>query len=437
MLFWHQEGENMSGILVCGAQWGDEGKGRFVDFLAKDSDMVIRFQGGNNAGHTVIVDKVTYKLHLIPSGILYGNKPCVIANGLVVDPKALLTEIEGLNKSGIKTDMLYLSDRAHVVMPYHRTLDELSEEALGDDKIGTTKKGIGPAYTDKTSRLGIRYCDLLDEERFIALAKQRIEEKNEIITKIYGKEPLDADAIVQEYLGYAKALKPYIKDTSQMIYDAHKAGKTLLFEGAQGMLLDLDYGTYPYVTSSHPTSGGVFSGVGIGPKALTEVVGVVKAYTTRVGEGPFTTELTCETGDLIRKKGHEYGTTTGRPRRCGWLDLVIIEFAARINGITSIALSRMDTLGGIEKVKVCVGYEFNGEVIRNYPASLKDIAACKPIYKEFEGWDENLSHVRKFKDLPKAAQEYVNFIEAFLNIPVDMIGVGAGREECILRKQYF
>ena len=435
MRSWHQV-RKMAGILVCGAQWGDEGKGRFVDFLAKDADMVIRFQGGNNAGHTVINEGVTYKLHLIPSGILYGDKPCIIGNGVVVDPKALLEEIDGLVSAGIKTDQLFLSDRAHVLMPYHRELDAMKEEALGDNKIGTTQKGIGPCYTDKTSRLGIRFCDMLDDARFEELTRQRTQEKNELITKIYGKEALDAEAIITEYKGYAERLKPYIADTSKMVFDAYKGDKTLLFEGAQGMLLDLDYGTYPYVTSSHPTSGGVASGVGIGPAALTEVVGVVKSYTTRVGAGPFTTELTCETGDMIREKGHEYGTTTGRPRRCGWLDLVIIEFAARINGITSIALSRMDTLGGIDKVKVCIGYEFNGEVIRNYPASLKDLEACKPVYKEFEGWDENLSHIRKFEDLPKAAQEYINFIEEFLGVPVDMIGVGASREECILRKQY-
>ena len=426
----------MAGILVCGAQWGDEGKGRFVDFLARDADMVIRFQGGNNAGHTVINDGVTYKLHLIPSGILYGDKPCIIGNGVVVDPKALLEEIDGLEAAGVKTNQLFLSDRAHVLMPYHRALDAMNEDALGDEKIGTTQKGIGPCYTDKTSRLGIRFCDMLDGERFEALTRLRTEEKNQIITKIFGKAPLDAEAIIQEYQAYAERLKPYITDTSKMVYDAKMSEKTLLFEGAQGMLLDLDYGTYPYVTSSHPTSGGVSSGVGIGPAALTEVVGVVKSYTTRVGAGPFTTELNCEMGDLIREKGNEYGTTTGRPRRCGWLDLVIIEFAARINGITSIALSRMDTLGGIDKVKVCIGYEFEGQVIRNYPASLKELEACKPVYKEFDGWDENLSQIRVFSDLPKAAQEYVNFIEDFLGIPVDMIGVGASREECILRKQY-
>jgi len=427
----------MSGILVCGAQWGDEGKGRFVDFLGGESDLVIRFQGGNNAGHTVIADGVTYKLHLIPSGILYEGKPCIIGNGLVVDPGALLKEIEGLKERGINTDNLHLSDRAHIVMPYHRELDGIYEEDLGEDKIGTTKKGIGPAYTDKTSRVGIRFCDMTDEVRFAELIRKRTKEKNEIITKIYGEKPLDAEKIVGEYLGYAKKLKPYITDTSMMIYEAYKQGKKLLFEGAQGMLLDLDYGTYPYVTSSHPTSGGVFSGVGIGPKALTEIVGVVKSYTTRVGAGPFVTELLDETGELIREKGQEYGTTTGRPRRCGWLDLVIIDFAARINGITSIALSRMDTLGGVDKVKVCVGYEYEGKEIRNYPASLSEIEKCKPIYKEFEGWDDNLSHIRKFEDLPKAAQEYIEFIENFLDIPVDMVGVGPGREECILRKDYF
>ena len=421
----------MSGTLVCGAQWGDEGKGRFVDYLAETADMVIRYQGGNNAGHTVITGGVTYKLHLIPSGILYKNKTCIIGNGLVVDPKALLDEIEMLREHGIDTSCLCLSDRAHVLMPYHRLMDELNEEQLGDNKIGTTKKGIGPAYTDKTSRVGIRFCDMLDTEDFKALVKKRTAEKNELITKIYGRDPVDADAIIKEYTGYAEKLRPYIKDTALMIYEAYAAGKSLLFEGAQGMLLDLDFGTYPYVTSSHPTSGGVFSGAGIGPRALTEIVGVVKAYSTRVGEGPFTSELIDATGDMIREKGHEYGTTTGRPRRCGWLDLVTVAYAARINGITQIALSRMDTLGGFDEVKICVGYQFEGKTIKNYPASLKDVAKCEPIYETFKGWAANLSYIRKFEELPEAAQVYVRFIEDYLNVPVTMIGVGPQREECI------
>ena len=423
----------MSGTLVCGAQWGDEGKGRFVDYLAESADMVIRYQGGNNAGHTVITGGVTYKLHLIPSGILYKNKPCVIGNGLVVDPKALLDEIEMLKENGIDTSYLYVSDRAHVLMPYHRLLDSLNEEQLGDDKIGTTKKGIGPAYTDKTSRVGIRFCDMLDGEDFEVLVRKRTAEKNELITKIYGHDPMDAEAVIKEYQEYAEKLRPYIKDTALMIYEAHAAGKKLLFEGAQGMLLDLDFGTYPYVTSSHPTSGGVFSGAGIGPRALTEIVGVVKAYSTRVGAGPFVSELLGETGDKIREKGHEYGTTTGRPRRCGWLDLVIVAYAARLNGITQIALSRVDTLGGFDEVKICVGYSFDGETIQNYPASLKDVAKCKPVYKTFKGWDENLSHIRNFDDLPEAAQEYIRFVEEYLKVPVTMIGVGPQREECICK----
>jgi len=426
----------MAGILVCGAQWGDEGKGRFVDLLALNSDMVVRFQGGNNAGHTVIVGEETYKLHLIPSGILYKEKSCVIGNGVVVDPKSILSEIDGLKKRGIDTSSLSISDRAHLVMPYHIYLDGIYEDSLGDEKIGTTKKGIGPAYTDKTTRVGIRACDMFDSERFVALIKKQVAEKNRIITKVYGKEPLDGDAIAKEYLGYAELLKPYIKDTSLMIYNAHKEDKKLLFEGAQGMLLDLDYGTYPYVTSSHPTAGGVFSGIGAGPRVLDEIIGVVKAYTTRVGEGPFVTELLDKTGELIREKGFEFGTTTGRPRRCGWLDLVIVGFAARLNGITSIALSKMDTLGGFENIKVCVGYEFNGEVVQNYPASLSDIEKCKPVYKEFKGWGDEIGDVRDYADLPSTAKEYIEFIEDFLGIPVDIIGVGPRRDECIVRKNY-
>lgn len=432
-----KEVEIMPGAVVFGSQWGDEGKGRFVDFLTAKADMVIRYQGGNNAGHTVYANGVEFKLRTIPSGILSEGKPAIIGNGVVVDPAALLEEIEYLREKGVKVDNLYISDRAHVIMPYHKLLDKLSEDRLGDNKIGTTNKGIGPCYTDKTSRVGFRMADLLDKEDFAEKLKRVLAEKNEIITKIYGGEPLDYDKMLADYLAYGEKLAPMVTDTSLMIYEYQKAGKKLLFEGAQGMLLDLDYGTYPFVTSSHPTAAGVSMGAGIGPQAIDQVVGVVKAYTTRVGEGPFVTELFDETGDAIRDKGHEYGTNTGRPRRCGWLDLVILRFAVRTSGITAFALSRMDTLGGFDKVKVCTGYEYEGEVYDNYPASLKMMAKMKPIYREFDGWSEELSHVRRFEDLPKAAQEYVNFIEEQTGVKVAMIGVGAGREECIVREEIF
>ena len=426
----------MPGIAVFGAQWGDEGKGRFVDFLASKADVVMRYQGGNNAGHTIIVDGVTYKLHLIPGGVLHDSKPCIIGNGVVIDPESLIEEIDTLEKQGAALDNLMISDRAHMVMPYHKLFDGLSEDEAGEAMIGTTKRGIGPCYTDKAARCGLRMCDLFSEsfgEKLSAI----LEKKNELLTKIYGKQPLDVDEILTQFMGYKEKLKPYICDASAICYDYYKQGKRLLFEGAQGMLLDIDFGTYPYVTSSHPTSGGVSIGTGLPPAAITEVVGVVKAYTTRVGKGPFVTELLDETGDFIRERGHEYGTTTGRPRRCGWLDLVIVGFAARIGGITSIALSRMDTLGELDKVKVCVGYEIDGVVTKNYPASLDDIARAKPVYKEFDGWSGDISHIREYSDLPQSAREYIEFIEKETGVSVGMIGVGPERTECVLRHNYF
>ncbi|MDD5016612.1 MAG: adenylosuccinate synthase [Eubacteriales bacterium] len=426
----------MPGIAVFGAQWGDEGKGRFVDFLASEADVVIRYQGGNNAGHTIIVDGVTYKLHLIPAGVLYNSKPCVIGNGVVIDPESLIEEMETLKKQGATLDNLMISDRAHMVMPYHRLLDSLSEDDAGEAMIGTTKRGIGPCYTDKAARQGLRMCDLLSDS-FAEKLRVLLEQKNMILTKIYGGEPLDYAGMLEQFMGYKERLRQHICDTSLICYDFYKQGKKLLFEGAQGMLLDIDFGTYPYVTSSHPTSGGVSIGTGLPPAVLTDVVGVVKAYTTRVGKGPFVTELLDGTGDYIRERGQEYGTTTGRPRRCGWLDLVIVGFAARIGGITSIALSRMDTLGELDRVKVCVGYDIDGKVTKNYPASLDDIASAKPVYKEFDGWSGDISHIREYNGLPQSAKEYVEFIESETGVGVGMIGVGPERSECVLRRKYF
>lgn len=426
----------MAGLVVFGSQWGDEGKGRFVDCLAEEADVVIRYQGGNNAGHTVCVNDVEYKLHLIPSGILYPGKPCIIGNGVVVDPKALLEEIEYLDGKGIKVKDLYVSDRAHMIMPYHKALDALKEEQMGAMKIGTTKKGIGPCYEDKVARCGLRICDLYATD-FKEKLKKNVEFKNDIITKIYGGEPFDFEEIYTEYTGYAEKIKGFVTDTAKMAYEYMQADKKMLFEGAQGMLLDIDFGTYPYVTSSHPNTGGVYSGIGLGKDAVSKVVGVVKAYTTRVGAGPFTTELLDETGELIRTRGHEYGATTGRPRRCGWLDLVVVKYAARISGITDFVLSRMDTLGDIENVKICTGYEIDGKIIDNYPASLEEIAKAKPIYKTFQGWSGALSHIRNYNDLPQEARDYVSFIEEETGIPIAMIGVGPGREQCIIRKKLF
>ncbi len=426
----------MPGISVFGAQWGDEGKGRFVDYLANDADVVVRYQGGNNAGHTIIVEDVKYTLHLIPAGSLYDGKLCIIGNGVVVDPGALIEEMQMLQKQGLSLQNLKISDRAHMVMPYHKVLDGLAEENAGDAQIGTTKRGIGPCYTDKAARTGLRMCDLLSDT-FAEKLRKVLDEKNEIITKIYGKEPLSYDQILKEFLGYRVKLKPYICDTVSLCHSLYAKKSKMLFEGAQGMLLDIDFGTYPFVTSSHPISGGVSVGTGLPPTALNEVVGVVKSYTTRVGKGPFVTELLDETGEAIREKGHEYGATTGRPRRCGWLDLVIVGFSVRISGITSIALSRMDTLGGFDKVLVCTAYEIDGKITKDYPASLDDIAKAKPVYREFEGWSDDISHVRSYDELPKTARDYIEFIEAETGAPVGMIGVGPERSECIVRHKYF
>ncbi len=426
----------MPGIAVFGAQWGDEGKGRFVDFLASEADVVIRYQGGNNAGHTIVVDDITYKLHLVPAGSLYDSKQCVIGNGVVIDPGSLIEEIDELRKSGSTINNLLISDRAHMVMPYHKLLDSLSEGDSRETVIGTTKRGIGPCYTDKAARKGLRMCDLLSDS-FPEKLENILKQKNEILTKIYGQEPLAFEDMLKEFMGYKKRLSGLICDTSKVCYDLYKQGKKLLFEGAQGMLLDIDFGTYPYVTSSHPTSGGVSAGSGLPPAALTEVVGVVKSYTTRVGKGPFVTELLDDMGEFIRNRGQEYGATTGRARRCGWLDLVIVNFAVRINGITSIALSRVDTLGEIDKVKVCTGYEIDGKITDNYPASLEQIEKAKPVYEEFDGWSGDLSHIREYDKLPDNAKKYIEFIEEKTGVKVGMIGVGPERSECILRHKYF
>lgn len=425
----------MPGLVVFGSQWGDEGKGRFVDTLAQHADMVVRYQGGDNAGHTVYANGVEYKLHTIPSGIISPEIDCVVGNGVVINPASLLEEIMYVRARGASVDRLFLSDRAHVIMPYHKLLDQLSERKLEGAKIGTTGKGIGPSYADKINRCGIRMCDLIDEQLFAEKLRRVLADKNELITKLYDAQPLDFDQIYEEYIEYGRRLAPMVCDTSEMVYAAQKAGKRILFEGAQGMLLDIDLGTYPYVTSSHPTAGGVAIGAGVGPQAVTDVLGVAKAYTTRVGEGPFTTELLDEDGEWIRQKGHEYGTTTGRPRRCGWLDLVILRFAVRTAGITAWALSRMDTLGGRDSVRVCVRYECEGKTYNNYPASLEKLEKMRPVYEELPGWPDDISHIRKFEDLPAAAQNYVRFIEEQTGVEVAMIGVGPEREQCIVRRQ--
>ncbi|EES50214.1 adenylosuccinate synthase [Clostridium botulinum] len=423
----------MSAFIVLGAQWGDEGKGKMTDYLAEEAEVVVRFQGGNNAGHTVEVGDKQYKLHLIPSGILYDDKLNVIGNGVVVDPKALFEEINYLEGVGVKVtpEKLIISDRAQLIMPYHKTLDVLKEKARGKNDIGTTGKGIGPCYTDKFERCGIRVCDLMHEDVFKEKLEENIRMKNDYITKVLGGEPLSFSEILNEYLEFAKKLRPFVQDTSVKVYDKIKENKTVLFEGAQGMLLDIDYGTYPYVTSSNTTAGGVCSGIGVGPNMVTNAVGITKAYTTRVGKGPFPTELVDETGDWIREKGHEYGVTTGRSRRCGWLDLVIVKTAARVSGLTSLAVTKIDTLAGLEKLKVCVGYKFDGKVIDYFPASLEDLAKCEPVYEDFDGWDDSVAEARTYEELPENAKKYLNRIAEFTDTKISIIGVGPKREQTI------
>ncbi|MCG8482333.1 MAG: adenylosuccinate synthase [Clostridia bacterium] len=427
----------MPSLVIVGTQWGDEGKGKIIDYLAKEADMVVRGQGGNNAGHTVVVGDKKYALHLIPSGVLYDNKKNIIGNGVVLDPEGFLGELEKLKSEGIDTNNIVISDRAHIVFPYHKVIDALSESKRGDKKIGTTKKGIGPCYMDKIERTGIRACDLLEKESFIAKASQQIEKKNMIIEKIYDGEKLDEDLIIGQYLDYAEKLRPFIKDTTVIVYDALKKGEKVLFEGAQGTLLDIDLGTYPYVTSSHPTSGGFTVGAGIGPTMIEEVLGISKAYTTRVGKGPFVTEEDNETGDKIRIAGHEFGTTTGRPRRCGWFDAVIVKYAVRTNGITALSLMLLDVLSGFDTIKICTAYEYNGQIIEHFPASLEVLEKCKPIYTEIKGWSEDITACTSYEELPQNTKEYIKALEDAVEVPVKIISVGPKRRQTIIREQIF
>ncbi|WP_434797868.1 adenylosuccinate synthase [Terrisporobacter vanillatitrophus] len=428
----------MKTVAVVGSQWGDEGKGKVIDFLATQADVVIRGQGGNNAGHTLVVDGKKFALRLIPSGILNPNTINVIGNGIVFDPKGFFEEIEMLESNGINTKNIKISDRAHIVFPYHKELDGLAEEARGDNKIGTTKKGIGPCYMDKTERSGIRVCDLMNKEVFAKKLKLQIEAKNKIVTGVYEKEAMfDFDEVYNEFMVYAEKMRPFVDDTTVIVYDAIKANKKVLFEGAQGTLLDLDLGTYPFVTSSHPISGGFAVGAGVGPNMIKDVVGIVKAYTTRVGEGPFVTELHDETGDRIRTQGHEFGTVTGRARRCGWFDAVIVKYAARVNGLTSISFMLLDVLTGFDKIKICTAYKMGDEIINNFPASLEDLAKCEPVYEELDGWHEDITKVENFDDLPENAKKYVARIEELINVNIDLVSVGPNRTQTIIRKNIF
>jgi adenylosuccinate synthase len=422
----------MPAVVLLGAQWGDEGKGKATDLLGDRVDYVVRYQGGNNAGHTVVIGDQKYALHLLPSGILSPNVVPVIGNGVVIDPAVLLTEIKGLNERGINTSKLKISTNAHLITPYHRTIDKVSERFLGKSKIGTTGRGIGPAYADKINRIGIRVQDLFDQ----SILKQKIEaalhDKNQILVKVFNRKGITVEEVINEYLGYAEILKPYVTDTSLLLDQALQQGKVVLLEGSQGTLLDVDHGTYPFVTSSNPTAGGASTGSGIGPTKITRVIGILKAYTTRVGSGPFPTELFDEDGEALRKIGGEVGVTTGRNRRCGWFDAPIARYAVRVNGLTDFFLTKLDVLTGWEKIPVCVSYEIDGKRVEELPASQSDFHHAKPIYEYLPGWKENISKARSVADLPKNAQEYVMFLEKISGAPMSAIGVGPGRDETIV-----
>ncbi|HEU4962478.1 MAG TPA: adenylosuccinate synthase [Bacilli bacterium] len=421
----------MATVVVVGTQWGDEGKGKITDFLAEKAGVVARYQGGNNAGHTLKINGIEYKLHLIPSGIFHSDKICVIGNGLVVNPQALIKELDYLHSHGVTTDNLRISDRAHLVLPYHLKLDELEEEAKGDEKIGTTKKGIGPAYVDKAARIGIRMVDLLDPEEFAQALRRNLKLKNEVLTKLYGAEPFDFDAIYEEFMAYAERLRPYIVDTSVVLNKMIDEGVDVLFEGAQASMLDIDHGTYPYVTSSNPSAGAVSIGSGIGPTKVDKVIGTVKAYSTRVGDGPFPTELLDEIGEQIRQQGREFGTTTGRPRRCGWFDALVVRHARRVSGLDGMALTRLDILTGLPELKVCVAYNYNGERLEEFPTSFKVLKECEPVYETLAGWTEDISGVRSYDELPDAAKAYVKKLEEATGVPLAILSVGPGREQTI------
>jgi adenylosuccinate synthase len=425
---------NMAGYVVVGAQWGDEGKGKVVDLLGKHVDMVVRYQGGNNAGHTVVVNGKKTVLHLLPSGILNKDALCVIGPGVVLNPFVLFDEVKQLEEQGLTCDHLRISDRTQLLMPYHVRLDELIEARGGKYKVGTTKNGIGPCYSDKYSRIGIRVCDLQDWDVFVEKLKSTLEIKNAEIEKVYGGEPFDYDEMVAQFKVLREKLLPMICDSVSLVNEALEQDKGVLFEGAQANMLDINYGTYPFVTSSSPTSAGVLEGAGVPPQSLTRIIGIVKAYSTRVGEGPFITELLDETGESLRQKGFEFGATTGRPRRCGWLDLPVVKQAVRINGLTDIAITKIDILSGYDKIPVCVGYEMNGKEIDYVPASLKAYGECKPIWKVFDGWNEDISNIRNYEDLPENCRKYVEFIEEYTGTTVSLVSVSPEREGNIIRK---
>ncbi len=430
----------MANVIIVGSQWGDEGKGKIVDLFAREADVIARFQGGNNAGHTLVVQGKQTILHLVPSGILHNHKTCILGNGMVIDPAVLIREIDELREKNLfpPDTKLYISENAHIIMPYHRSLDSARERRRGAVKIGTTGRGIGPAYEDKITRTGIRFCDLLNRETFSEMLRRNIEEKNFSLTKFYNEGPVEYEAIFDEYTGYADRLREYAANTSLIIDREIKKGGNILFEGAQGCHLDIDYGTYPFVTSSNTSAGGACCGSGIGPSKIDAVVGICKAYTTRVGEGPFVTELTGEMGERIQKAGAEFGATTGRKRRCGWLDMVLVKESVRISGITGIALTKLDVLTGIDKIKICVAYKTNaGEFAEYVPPDTKLFEQCLPVYEEMDGWSEDIRRAKTMDELPVNARRYIERLEELAGVKMSLVSVGPGRDETIMLENPF
>ena len=427
----------MPNIVVVGTQWGDEGKGKIVDFLAEKADVVVRFQGGSNAGHTVVANGKTFKLHLLPSGILYKGCTCIVGNDVVLDPVVLLQELAALKEQGGDASGLRISNRAHIVLPYHKLIDGLQEKLRGNHKVGTTGRGIGPCYADAADRIGIRAVSWVDPEQFAVELANVLEYKNRLLTEFYKVEPLAFDDIYKEYCGYADQLRPYVCDTCALANKLLKEDRKILFEGAQAAMLDLSHGTYPFVTSSHPTAGAICTGLGIGPHAIGKIVGVVKAYGTRVGEGPFPTELLDETGDNLREIAHEYGATTGRPRRCGWLDACVVKYAAQLNGLDCIALTRLDILDSFKEIKLCVAYKYKGETLHEFPASLNVLAEVEPVYETFPGWMTSTSEAREYHELPQKCRDYVERLAQVVETRIGIVSVGPERERTILCEPMF
>ncbi len=429
----------MANVVVIGAQWGDEGKGKVVDIYTEYADNVVRYQGGNNAGHTLVVGDEKVVLHLIPSGILHQGKRCIIGNGVVLDPEVFIREITNLKAKGKMPDdsVLCLSEALHVIMPYHKRIDLARETRSGDRKIGTTGRGIGPAYEDKIGRRGIRLCDLLDRDIFARKLREALDEKNFLLEKFLGDKPFTFEEIYDEYCGYADILRKYVADTSLILHREVKAGRSILFEGAQGTLLDVDHGTYPFVTSSSTCAGGACTGTGVSPRAINEIIGISKAYVTRVGSGPFPTELLDADGEKMRQAGNEFGSTTGRPRRCGWFDAIVLRYAVRVNGLTGVAVTKLDVLDDFDTIRICTGYRYKGAILDEIPATLDIFAACEPVYEEMPGWKTPISGVRRFEDLPENARNYIRRLEELMECPIVMVSVGPRRDETISLKNPF